>query len=171
MLRRRAGYIERCKSGSGRGRTKPAIAIWQGAGCLLYYELIDNLFAYHGCRYCEDKLLEMHILSDQVLVDFYKLAGEYGKIHDIAESSNPFVQEAKQQVCERLDFSYCLGWRLAGHANPRRQYHSRLALFISQEDCLDLGCLAYGLLEIKEWFADRCADLRRILHKREAMAK
>ena len=33
----RAGYIERCKSGSRRGWCEPTIVIWQGGASLLHY--------------------------------------------------------------------------------------------------------------------------------------
>ena len=37
-------------------------------------------------------------------------------------------------------------------------------MFISHEcDCLDLGVLAYRLIEIYEWFADKCVELCNIL--------
>ena len=53
-----------------------------------------------------------------------------------------------------------------GHTNPKRPFHSRLGLFISQEcGCLDLGVLAYRLIEIYEWFADKCVELCNILHE------
>ena len=39
----RAGYIERCKSGSGRGLGKPTIVIWQGGSFLLYEIILKDL--------------------------------------------------------------------------------------------------------------------------------
>jgi len=35
----RAGYIERCKSGSGRGLGKPITVMWQGGSFLLYKDI------------------------------------------------------------------------------------------------------------------------------------
>ena len=133
----------------------------------VYYEniyvLIENLFEHHHARYYEYKSLELHVLSDPIIIDFYKLAGEYGRIHNITDDANPFIKEADRQVNTRLGFSYCLDWMLMGHTEPKRPYHSRLGLLISQEDYVDLGCLAYGLLEIYEWFSDTCVELRDIL--------
>jgi len=129
----------------------------------VYYEnmygLIENLFEHHNARCYEHKCLEVHVLSDPVIVDFYKLAGEYGRIHNITDDANPFIKEAERQVQRQLGFSYCLDWMLMGHTEPKRQYHSRLGLLISQEDYVDLGCLAYGLIEIYEWFADTCVEI------------
>jgi len=134
----------------------------------VYYEnmygLIENLFEYHNCRYYEHKALEVHVLSDPVIVDFYKLAGEYGRINKIANAANPFIQEAERQIHRRLNFSYCLDWMTMVHTEPKRQYHSRLGLLISQEDWVDLGCLAYGLIEIYEWFKSQCVELSNLLN-------
>ena len=128
------------------------------------YGLIENLFEYHYDRYHENRCLELHVLSDPVIVDFYKLAGEYGRVHNITDDENPFIKEAERQIQRRLGFSYCLDWILMGHTEPKRPYHSRLGLLISQEDYVDLGCLAYGLIEIYEWFAGTCVELRNTLN-------
>jgi hypothetical protein len=127
------------------------------------YSLIPNLFEYHHCRYYEERSLEIHVVSDPVIVDFYKLAGEYSKRNNIPDIDNPYFKEAERQVHGELDFSYCLDWRLMGHTEPIRPFHSRLALFISQDDWVDAGCLAYGLIEIYEWFSDSCDRLRKLL--------
>ena len=54
------------------------------------------------------------------------------------------------------------------HTEPKRPFHSRLGLFLYQEDYIDIGWLAYGLVELYEWFSDACTRLRDILQKKEA---
>lgn len=133
-----------------------------------YYEsmlcLLENLFEYHRCRYSERNCYELHIMSDPVIEEFYKLASEYGKRNNIPDENNYYINEAEQQVRIQLDFSYCVDWRLMGHTEPKRKYHSRLAVFIYQDDWVDLGCLAYALIEIYEWFSDTCVSLQEILN-------
>ncbi|MCM1194219.1 MAG: hypothetical protein NC548_58765 [Lachnospiraceae bacterium] len=131
------------------------------------YSLIPELFAYYRSSYNEYRGMEIHVLSDPVIVDFYTLAGEYGRKHKIADEVNPYIKEAEQEVRRQLNFSYCLDWRLKGYTNPKRPFHSRLALFVYQDEWVDLGCLAYGLIEIYEWFSDACAHLKEILHEKE----
>ena len=128
------------------------------------YSMIPNLFAYHDCRYYENKMLELHILSDPVIEDFFILAGQYGKRHYISDNENPYIKEAHNQAHSWLNFSYCLDWMLMGHIEPKRKFHSRLGLFISQEDWVDLGCLVYGLVEIYEWFSEQCVILNDLLN-------
>lgn len=133
-----------------------------------YYEsmlcLIENIFEHHYCQYSDRRFVEMRILSDPVIEEFYKLAGEYGKRNNIPDETNYYINEAEQQVQFQLDFSYCVDWRLMGHTEPKRKYHSRLAVFIYQDDWVDLGCLAFALIEIYEWFSESCVNLREILN-------
>jgi len=127
------------------------------------YSLFANLFEYYNCWYYEYKNVELHIFSDPVIVDFFILAGKYGKQHNISDENNTYIQAAISVTHENLNFSYCLDWMLMGHIEPKRQYHSRLGVFISQDDCVDLACLAYGLIEIHEWFANMCVELSNLL--------
>ena len=133
-----------------------------------YYEnmfyLMENLFQQHYCRYSDSRCMEFHVMSDPVIEEFYKLAGEYGKRNNIPDENNYYIKEAEKQVQIELDFSYCIGWRLIGHTQPKRKYHSRLAVFVYQEDYVDIGCLAYALIEIYEWFSDACDNLRKLLN-------
>ena len=133
-----------------------------------YYEnmfgLIENIFEHHECRYYENCCTEVHVVSDKVIVDFYRLAGRYGRRNGVSEADNLYIKAARQEVRNNLDISHCLDWKLMGYAEPKRKFHSRLGLFISHEcDCLDLGVLAFRLIEIHEWFADMCVELCNIL--------
>ena len=133
----------------------------------VYYEnmygLIENLFDHHYSTYYENRCLELHILSDPVIVDFYVLAGKYGRRNNISDTDNPFIKAAEQEVRDNLNYNHCLDWMLMRYTEPKRPFHSRLGLFISQDcGCLDLGVLAYRLIEIYEWFEDKCAELRAV---------
>ena len=138
----------------------------------VYYEnmygLIENIFENCYGQYYEKHGMEIHVLSDPVIVDFCVLAGEYGKAHKIPDEQNPYIQEARQEIGRHLNFSYCLDWRFMVHTEPKRPFHSRIGIFIYQDDYVDLGWLAYGLVEIYEWFSDACMQLRDILQKKKA---
>lgn len=138
----------------------------------VYYEnmygLIENIFESHCCQYYERYGMEIHVLSDPVIVDFCILAGEYGKANKIPDEQNPYIHEARQEIGRHLNFSYCLDWRLMVHTEPKRSFHSRIGVLIYPDDYVDLGWLAYGLVEIYGWFSDACMQLRDILQKKEA---
>ena len=124
---------------------------------------MTSIFEHHDCRYYERHYIELHILSDPVIVDFYILAGKYGKRNNIHDMDNPYINAAEWEVNNNLNFSYCLDWKLMGHTEPKRPFHSRIGLIISQEDYVDLDILASRLIEIYEWFADKCVELCNIL--------
>lgn len=127
------------------------------------YGLIENLFEHHYCRYFENRYMELHVLSDPVMVDFYTLAGEYGRRNGVPDEANPYIKAAEQQARKHFNFSYCLDWMLIGHTKPRRPFHSRLGLFIYQDDYVDFGLLAYQLIELYGWFSDQRAILNGLL--------
>ena len=129
------------------------------------YNLMGNLFEYHYCQYSDSRGVELHVLSDPVIVDFYVLAGKYGKRNSIPDDMNPYIKAAIKQAENYLNFSYCLDWMLIGHTEPKRSYHSRLGLFICQDDYVDLGCLCYSLIEMYDWFSQHCIKLSNILHE------
>ena len=137
--------------------------------CDVYYEnmycLIEDMFAYHDCRYYERYGIEVHVLSDPVVVDFYTLAGEYGRLHKIPDADNPYIKEAGQEAGRLFGFSYSIDWKLMVHTEAKRPYHSRIGIFLYTDDWIDPGYLAYGLVEMYGWFSDACTRLRDVLHK------
>ena len=133
------------------------------------YSLIQNLFEHHSCRRYDERGFEIHILSDPVIVDFYVLAGKYGKRSGIPDEENPYIVAAEQEAHENLFFSYCLNWKLMGHTEPKRPYHSRLGLIIYYDDEVNPGVLAYNLIELHEWFGEKCGELRAIEDKHKPL--
>ena len=130
------------------------------------YTLIQNIFEYQDSRYYDYRGVDLYILSDKVIVDFFILAGKFSRRNNISDENNPYIKEAHKEVNENLNISHELEWMLMGHTEPKRPFHSRLGLFVSNDcGCLDLGVLAYRLIEIYEWFADKCVELCNILHE------
>lgn len=125
------------------------------------YNLIDNTFEYSSSRYDENKVCEIHVLSDPVIVDFYTLAGKYGRINGIPDNENPYIKKAREKADTSFNISHCMDWILMGHTEPTRKYHSRIGIIISHEcGCCDIGVVALRLIEIHTWFKDQCGELR-----------
>ena len=138
-----------------------------------YYEdmvlLIEGIFSYYDNWYYERREMEMLVVSDPVIEDFYVLSGEYGRRHNMTDANNPYIREAQAQVSRHLGFSYCIDWLLMVHTEPKRPFHSRLAVFIYMDAwAMDMDCLACRLFEIYEWFADACGRLRDLLYGKQA---
>ena len=73
------------------------------------YELIQNLFEHSDCRYYKSQDIDLRILSDPVIVDFYVLAGKYGKRNKIPDDNNSYIKSAQKETNELLDISHYLG--------------------------------------------------------------
>lgn len=132
------------------------------------YLLMEKLFGWYNSWYYGRQNVEVYVMSDPVLADFYILSGEYGRRHQIADENNAYILEAQNQVDSCLNLSYCIDWKLMGHTHPKRPFQSRLAVFLYPEDWgVDLGCLVYALIEIYEWFSDACIRLRNLLYGKQ----
>ena len=85
----------------------------------MYYEniygLMAGIFEYHRCSYYENNYIDLHIVSDKVIVDFFILAGKYGKRSNIPDTDNPYIKAAHQEVFNNLNISHCLDWKLKGY--------------------------------------------------------
>jgi hypothetical protein len=124
------------------------------------YELIFNLFEHTDCRYYDYKCMDFIVVSDPAIVDFYILAGEYGKLNNLPDSDNPYIINATNKVNGLLHLGHCVDWILMGHTNPKRPFHSRIGIMITHDcGCTDLGVLAYRLLLVYEWYIEQCDEL------------
>ena len=125
------------------------------------YELIGNICEYSTLRYYENRNFELHILSDAVMVDFYILAGEYGKLSGIPDSENDYIKNAIKEARKQFNISHCIDWILEGHIKPTRPYHSRIGIIINQDcGCYDMGVLALRIIRFHSWFEVQCEELR-----------
>jgi hypothetical protein len=130
------------------------------------YELVNNLFEYSTCNFYEQRNFELHVLSCPAMVDFYVLAGEYGKLHGIPDSENSYIINASDEVDRQLNISHCLDWKLMAHTKPARPFHSRIGIFISHDcGCCDIGTVTHRLINIYEWYEDYCVALRTKISK------
>jgi len=132
--------------------------------------VIDCLFEYCDVKYYENKGLDLIVLSDQVVVSFYLLAGAYGKRSGIGDDANPYILDAEHEAKKWLDFSYSLSWNLVGHTEPRRPFHSRLALCTYYDEGVDIIGLAIGVTAMYRFFSQKCTELRELLSGTEVAA-
>ena len=123
--------------------------------------LVDSFFEYSTSKYYEYRNEELLVVSASEIVDFYVLAGEYGKINNIQDNANPYILDAQKEVSKSLTISHCMDWLLMGHTEPKRPFHSRIGIFISHDcGCADIGVIAYRLIELYEWYQQNCVELK-----------
>lgn len=140
-----------------------------------YYEnmfyLLENLFEYQYSHFSDRRAIELRVMSDPVFVDFYQLAGEYGKKHHVADENNFYIKEAEKMINDNLNYTYSVECKMMWYTDPKRKHRTRLGVFIYQDDWVDLSGLVYALIEVYEWFSDKCADLRKLLSDKEFAGK
>ena len=139
----------------------------------IYYDAvftaIDNIFEYSTRRYYENNCFELTVLSDKVMVDYYILAGEFGKQRGISDKENPYIIDAMREAERHFKFSYDLSWLIYGYTEPKRPFHSRLAIIIYDGGDIDMIGVAIGVAAMYKFFQDKCSELRGLLSK-EAFA-
>ncbi|MBD5114611.1 MAG: hypothetical protein HDT46_05315 [Ruminococcaceae bacterium] len=143
--------------------------------CDTYYEnmfyLLENLFEHQYCHFSDRRAIELRVISDQVIANFYLLAGEHGERHNIADENNFYIKEAEKIINDNLNYTYSVECKIMWYTDPKRKHRTRLGMFIYQDDWFDYGGLVYALIEVYEWFSNRCADLRKLLSDEEFAGK
>lgn len=140
-----------------------------------YYEnmfyMLENLFESQYIQFSDRRAVELRVMSDPVFKDFYRLAGEYGKRNNIADENNSYIKEAEKVINENLNCTYLVECKMMWYTDPNRNRRTRLGVFIYQDDWVDFGGLVYALLEVYEWFFNKCDDLKKLLAAEEFAEK
>jgi hypothetical protein len=124
---------------------------------------IESVFKHCVNKYYENKGLEIYVLSDVVVTDYFILAGEYGRRHKLDEKSNPYIISAREEVERWFNFSYSLSVELRGYTEPKRPFQSRLVIMTYADEWLDYTAIAIGTVAMYRFLADKCAELRELL--------
>lgn len=84
----------------------------------------------------------------------------YGRSHNVRHDENPLVREASDEVSRWLCFCYCVDWKLLAYTKTRRAA-KQSKLIVCAGVCCECdvqGNLAHGLIELYQWFADKCNE-------------
>jgi len=129
-----------------------------------YYEnmlgTISSVFLGFYNDYSDDDETELMIFTDDIIGQYFSLAYEYGRVHKIPHAENPFVVDAENEVQKWFDFSYSLGWKLLGYTKSKSAVpKSKLVIRTAAMDFCEYDHLAYGLIKLYQFFADKCAEV------------
>lgn len=125
--------------------------------------VIEGLFEYSKTKCNDDEFIETTILSDKVIVDYYLLAGEYGKCNGFTNENNPYFKSAEQEAASWFYFSYSLGWLLKGYTEPNRPFKSKLVILTYIDGEVDIIGVAIGIVGMYQFFRKKCDELRELL--------
>ncbi len=116
-----------------------------------------SIFSNFDSNYSDENEIECMTFSDDVITEYYRLAGEYGRKHKIYHNDNQYVELANLQVKHFLNFSYSMDFKLLGYTkNNKASKKSKLLVFTYAYDFCEHDALAFALLKIYKWFKFMC---------------
>jgi hypothetical protein len=125
------------------------------------YGTISSVFSGFYNDYDDECEAETMIFTDDVISDYYCLAWDYGRSHNVPHDENPFVTAAEQEVCRWLNGCYSMNFKMLGYTKTERTAkQSKLIVYTGMCDCDCQTRLAYNLVQIYKWFSDRVAKFK-----------
>jgi hypothetical protein len=136
------------------------------------YGVISSVFGGFYNKYDDYDDTDRMIFSDDIISRYYEMAWEYGCSHNVRHDENPFVTEAVDEARRWLSFCYSTDWKLLGHTKTRRTAkQSKLMVYVSPCDCDCHYKLAYGLLQLYRFFADKYVEYSNVLDEIEGQIR
>lgn len=122
---------------------------------------IMSVFSGFYSNYDDGNETERMIFTDYVISDYFNLAYEYGRKYKIPHAKNPFVIEAESEARRCLNFCYTMDWALLSYTKTKRAARkSKLIILTCAYEFAEHDYLAYGLLKLYTWFADKCTEFK-----------
>lgn len=137
---------------------------------MISFAVLELLFEVSANKFIDEEEYEMFSLSNMYLVDYYRLATKYGEIKGLKDSNNPYYVEAEEEARMWFNFSYSLGCRIFIHPKSRRPHKTRMEIYISTQEYVDMCGVAIGVAAMFGFFKDKCEEIRKEIEKCEVMA-
>jgi len=125
-------------------------------------DVISSIFTGFKSDYAEDDETEFMEFEDDIISDYFIHAWEYGKLHKIHYSQNPYVTLAQDEAQRCFNTNCCIDWKLLAYIRTKEAAKKSKLLV-----CMDNGCggccghenLAHGLIQLYTWFKNKCDEL------------
>ena len=130
--------------------------------CFNIYNIMSHVFS--GCEsyYAENSETNHLTFWDDVISNYFTYAWEYGRRKNQPYIQNEYVAQAKQEINAWFSGSCCVEWKLLAYVRTKKTAQQS-KLYISAGGCgnCDLqGVIAYGLIQLYEWFKDKCDEFK-----------
>ena len=137
----------------------------------IYYELLIAATDYTDQKYDESYECDHWYFSFRSMMQYYRLIREYGSLHSMRLSENPYVKKAEQKLAAELYSCGCSGGMGWG-------YQMKISSKWSSGVMVETDCYFHGeyelleaLLAIDAWYTDEVQKLEILLKKEQALAK
>ena len=137
----------------------------------IYYELLYAACDYASFGYNEEYERSHWYFSFRSMMQYYRLVREYGSLHSMKLSENPYIMNAERMLSAELFECSCDGGMGWGYQKKISSEWSSGLIVETDEYFNSEYRLLEALLAIDEWYADEVQKLEILLKKEQALAK
>ena len=137
----------------------------------VYYELLLAATDYLDQKYNESYECDHWYFSFRSMMQYYRLIREYGSLHSMKLSENPYIRNAERMLSTELYECGCdggMGWSYQKKISS--EWSSGLIVETDEYFSSEYRLLE-ALLAIDEWYTDEVQKLETLLKKERALAK
>ena len=139
--------------------------------CEIYYDLLYAACDYLSIDYDDLYEREHWYFSFRSMMQYYRLIREYGSLHSMKLSENPYIMNAERMLSAELFECSCDGGMGWGHQKKISSEWSSGLIVETDEYFNSEYRLLEALLAIDEWYADEVQKLENLLRKERVLAK
>ena len=137
----------------------------------IYYELLYAACDYASFGYNEEYERSHWYFSFRSMMQYYRLVREYGSLHSMKLSENPYIMNAERMLSAELFECSCdggMGWGYQKKISS--EWSSGLIVETDGYFHYELDLLE-ALLAIDAWYTEEMQKLENLLRKERALAK
>ena len=137
----------------------------------IYYELLCAACDYASFGYNEEYERSHWYFSFRSMMQYYRLIREYGSLHSMKLSENPYVKKAEEMLSAAL-YSCCLNGGMGWGYQKKISSEWSSGLIVETDGYFHYELdLLEALLSIDAWYTEEVQKLENLLRKECALAK
>ena len=137
----------------------------------IYYELLIAATDYIDQKYNESYECDHWYFSFRSMMQYYRLIREYGSLHSMKLSENPYVKKAEEMLSATL-YSCCLNGGMGWGYQKKISSEWSSGLIVETDGYFHYELdLLEALLSIDAWYEKEVRKLEILLKKERALAK
>ena len=137
----------------------------------VYYELLIAATDYMDQKFNEDYEYDHWYFSLRSMMQYYRLIREYGSLHSMKLSENPYVKKAEEMLSAAL-YPCCLNGGMGWSYQKKISSEWSSGLIVETDGYFHYELdLLEALLAIDEWYTDEVQKLEILLKKERMLAK
>lgn len=136
-----------------------------------YYELLIAATDYTDQKYNESYECDHWYFSFRSMMQYYRLIREYGSLHSMKLSENPYIQKAEGMLSAAF-YPCCLGGGMSWGYQKKISSEWSSGLTVEMDGYFHSEIeLLEALLSIDAWYTEEVQKLENLLRKERALAK